>query len=78
MASQSESEDSFDDSYHNAVCACPRMYDPYCGNDLHVYSNMCMFECAQRAARALGVNLQVRRRGSCFRGDADEAADDSD
>lgn len=78
MASPSEPDVVFDESYHNAVCPCPRIYDPYCGNDLHVYSNMCMFECAKRAAQVLGVNLKVRRRGSCFREDADEAADESD
>lgn len=64
-----------DGGYRDTVCPCPRIYDPVCGNDLHVYNNFCMFECARQSAAKLGLKLLMNHRGSCRSVDADEVAD---
>lgn len=67
-----------DGRYRDAVCPCPRNFEPICANDLHIYGNRCMFECARKSAVEMGLTLQIRRRGSCSSIDADDIADHID
>ncbi|KAG9465311.1 hypothetical protein GDO78_018520 [Eleutherodactylus coqui] len=45
-----------------ATFGCPRIYDPVCGNDQHVYENECIL-CMENIKR--NIHIKITKNGRC-------------
>ncbi|KAM7353275.1 ovomucoid-like [Cochliomyia hominivorax] len=49
----------------DAICPCPRNYDPVCGSNSVTYPNRCEFDCSRREVERSGRSLSLLRSGPC-------------
>ncbi|XP_055550430.1 serine protease inhibitor dipetalogastin-like [Wyeomyia smithii] len=52
-------------SSERGICACPRIYMPVCGTDLHTYSNECSLRCEANSDLGRANGLKKLQDGAC-------------
>lgn len=53
------------DDQPEAVCMCPRILEPVCGDDYVTYPNNCEFACAQKKMARKGRAIAIAHPGYC-------------